>query len=201
MKQDDDIQKEATTKDGGSFLSRINDFFIKLMDKYTKGRYSTPEEKSFFDDDKNLYSFDDKGNVVLTQEYQRKIDELQEYVRNNSVDEFLVNVHSQGSEDFGSAYSEDELTILKNGLDYISTQQKLFAEISAAKKSAMKKSIPFNLDDYLKKKVEQEGGNYEDAKENIKQYVIEHINEISEECPEFVDFLGLSIDEVNSNKE
>ena len=78
MKQDDDIQKEATTKDGGSFLSRINDFFIKLMDKYTKGRYSTPEEKSFFDDDKNLYSFDDKGNVVLTQEYQRKIDELQE---------------------------------------------------------------------------------------------------------------------------
>ena len=65
----------------------------------------------------------------------------------------------------------------------------------------MKKSIPFNLDDYLKKKVEQEGGNYEDAKENIKQYVIEHINEISEECPEFVDFLGLSIDEVNSNKE
>ena len=76
MKQEDDIQKEVTTKDDGSFLSRVTIFFSKLMERFTNGKYSTPEEKAFFGDENNLY--DEEGN--LTPEYQKRIKEYEDLI-------------------------------------------------------------------------------------------------------------------------
>ena len=92
--------QETTDENENTFLSKIADFFIKLMEKYTKGKYSTPEEQAFFADESNLY--DEKGNI--TPEYQKKINEYEEYCRNNSADDFLVEIHSKDSEEFGAAY-------------------------------------------------------------------------------------------------
>lgn len=197
MEQENKKLQEMTEEKEDSFLSRVTEFFIKLLDKYTKGKYSTPEEQAFFEDEKNLY--DERGNI--TPEYQKRMDELEEYVRNNSVDNFLEKIHSEDSEDFGPAYNENEMAILNSGLEFISQQHKTVAEIIAAKKSAKRKGIPFDFDEYLRKKVEQEGDDFEEAKDNIREYVKEHVDEVGIECPEFVDYLGVVIDKLNEKKE
>lgn len=197
MEQENKKLLEMTKEEEISFMSRITEFFVKLMDKFTKGKYSTPEEQEFFSDEKNLYNEDGS----FTEEYQRRIDELEEYVRHNSVDDFLVEVHSKDSEEFGPAYNENEVAILKSGLGYISKQQEIVAEIIAAKKMAKRKGIPFDFDTYLKKRIEQEGDDFEEAKENIREYVKENIEEINEECPEFAEYLGIVIDKSNTIEE
>ena len=197
MEQENKKLQEMTKEEEISFLSRITEFFVKLMDKFTKGKYSTQEEQEFFSDEKNLYNEDGS----FTEEYQRRIDELEEYVRHNSVDGFLVEVHSKDSEEFGPAYNENEVAILKSGLGFISEQQKIVAEIIAAKKMAKRKGIPFDFDSYLRKKIEQEGGDFEEAKENIREYVKENIEEINEECPEFAEYLGIVIEKSNTTEE
>ena len=190
MKQEEDNKKRNDKEDDGSFLSKVMDFFIKLMDKFTDGKYSTKEEQDFFADEKNLY--DEKGDI--TPEYQRRFVEFEEMIRNKNVDEFLHEIHSTDSEEFGPAYNETEMTILKSALDYVTSQQQIVYEIIEAKKSAMRKKIPFDFDFFIKKRVEQEGCDVEEAIENLREYVKEHIEEIANECPELIEYLNLQID-------
>lgn len=202
MEQENKKLQEQKEEDDDSFWSKITELFVKLLDKYTKGKYTTKEERAFFEDENNLYQYNEKtGLNELTPEYQKKVDELEEYIRNNSVDTFIEEIHSHDSDDYGPAYNENEMAILNSGLEFISQQHKIVAEIIAAKKSAKRKGIPFDFDEYLRKKVEQEGGNFEEAKDNIREYMKEHVDEVSIECPEFVDYLGVVIDKLNEKKE
>lgn len=137
--------QEKKVESPDSFITRVTDFFIKLMDKFTKGKYKTPEEQAFFADEKNLY--DENGQ--LTPEYQKKIDEFEEYVRDNSVDDFLKETHSVDSEDFGPAYTEDEKTILNQSNAFIADQVEIQKEIEKARMEAIRSKREFDFDKWF----------------------------------------------------
>lgn len=183
MKQEDDIQKEVTLRDDSSFLSRVTDFFSKLMDKFTNGKYSTPEEKSFFGDENNLY--DEDGN--LTPEYQKRIKDYEDLIKSKNVDEFLHEVHSEDSEEFGPAYNDNELAILSNSNDFISEKEIIERDLDKSKKESADNDEPFDLDawldDYVLKNNLCENG--DKAREIIKDMILDELEAVKKEMEEY----------------
>lgn len=183
MKQEDDIQKEVTTKDDGSFLSRVTVFFSKLMERFTNGKYSTPEEKAFFGDENNLY--DEEGN--LTPEYQKRIKEYEDFIKSKNVDDFLRGVHSEDSEEFGPAYNDNELAILSSSNDFISEKEIIERDLDKLKKECADNDEPFDLDawldDYVTKNNLCENG--DKAREIIKDMILDELEAVKKEMDEY----------------
>lgn len=182
MKQEEDNKKKNEKEDDGTFLSKVMDFFIKLMDKFTDGKYSTKEEQEFFADEKNLY--DENGDI--TPEYQRRIDEFEEQLRNKNVDDFLHEIHSTDSEEFGPAYNETEMAILENSNEYISSQEQIAEDLENSKIESAEKDNYFDLDAWLDEYVKEQGicENGDKAREIIKKMILDELEIVDRELDE-----------------
>lgn len=144
------LSQETTEKREKSFLSRVTEYFLKLMDKFTQGKYATPEEHAFFADEENLY--DENGKP--TEAYLKKIKEYEDHVKSHDVNEFISDVHCQDSKEFGTAYNETEMAIIENANAFIDNQKRIEKDLEAAKDIAASKEVTFDVDvwllDYLK---------------------------------------------------
>lgn len=166
---------EEDLENSDSFITKVTDFFIKLMDKFTKGKYNTLEEQAFFADEKNLY--DEKGNI--TPEYQKKIEEFEDYVRKNSVDDFLLDVHSKDSKEFGLAYDEGEKMILKQSNAFIADQVEIQKEIEKARMDSINNERTFDFDKWFDDYSLSHNLNDEERKK-AKEYILDTIGELQD---------------------
>ena len=182
MEQENKKLQKTAEENEDSFLSRVINFFQKLMVKFTKGKYSTPEEQAFFSDEKNLY--DENGR--LTPQYQKKIKEYEEYVKSQDVDEFLHEVHSKDSEEFGPAYDENEMAIMESAIGFISNQDEIEKDIEKSKDEAEWNDKPFDLDVWLANYVKEQGicENVNEVMEIIKDMILDELEKLEKEIKE-----------------
>lgn len=179
MEQENKKLQETAEEIEDSFLSRVINFFQKLMVKFTKGKYSTPEEQAFFSDEKNLY--DENGR--LTPQYQKKIKEYEEYVKSQNVDEFLHEVHSKDSEEFGPAYDENEMAIMDNSNAFISEQEQIEKDLEESKDFAARKRESFDLDAWLLDYLKQYGicDDVDEAYGKIRDMILDELEKLDKE--------------------
>lgn len=179
MEQENKKLQGTTEENEDSLLSRVINFFQKLMVKFTKGKYSTPEEQAFFSDEKNLY--DENGK--LTPQYQEKIKEYEEYVKSLDLDEFLHEVHSKDSEEFGPAYNENEMAIMDNSNAFISDQEQIEKDLEESKDSAARKGETFDLDAWLLDYLKQHGicDDIDEAYGKMRDMVLDELEKLDKE--------------------
>lgn len=197
MKQEEDNKKQNDKEEDSTFLSKVMDFFIKLMDKFTDGKYSTKEEQEFFADEKNLY--DENGDI--TPEYQRKIDEFEEQVNAKSADDFLQEVHEKDSEELGEAYDESEKTILSSACDFITNQLDIVKALEEAKAEAIRNGRPFDFDNWMMEYIKLNNPTNEEIT-IAQKFFIESIEELDLDKNEAeVEAYQITIDESLNQKE
>lgn len=214
MEQEIKKQQEQVVENNESFFSKVFGYFTKLMSRFTKGKYSTPEEKAFFSDEKNLY--DENGKI--TPQYQKKIKEFEDYVRNQNVDEFLREVHCKDTEDFGPAYNDNEMSIMQSAIAFIDDQVLIEEELERTKDNASLNDEDFDLDDWLKEYLKKQ--HFTDdislVYDKIREMVLDELEEVKKEINEIEEddvyqimqkkinikeIFQKTVDEVNNQKE
>lgn len=179
MNQEEITKQDVVEESEKTFLSKVSEFFIKLLEKFSKGRYSTPEEQAFFADEKNLY--DENGR--LTEAYQKKIKEYEEYVKKQDTDQFLHEIHSQNSEEFGTAYNETEMAILDNASAFISDQEKIVRDLEQSKDATEHNDTPFDLDAWLAGYLKKQGicDDINFAYEKIRDIILDELEMVDKD--------------------
>lgn len=181
---------EFEKNEDNSFIVKVVRTFQKLMDKYTSGKYSTKEEEEFFSDEANLY--DEKGR--LTPEYKQKIKEFEQYVESHDVDTFLKEVHSEDSQEFGTAYDKVEMDVLSAATAFIDDNETILNEIRKARKDAMRSDQKYDFDKWFEMYA-LEKGLKPDEIEVAKAHVLSEIEDVLED-EEVKEILTKNIDEI-----
>lgn len=141
-----EFENNQQNQEVSPFVEGVIKWFQNLMEKYTRGKYSSEEQKAFFSDDLNLY--DSKGKP--TPEYKEKIKEFETYIGENDVNKFLYETHSVDSVEFGKAYNPAELHILINACSFIDDQTQIVLLLKKAKQTAFLKKTKFDFDEWFK---------------------------------------------------
>lgn len=78
-----------------SFAQKVISKVRTILNKYMDGFAGYKELQDFMSDDNNLY----KSDGTLTEEYKKKIAEVEEYIKSNSVDDTIFTVIGKSEED------------------------------------------------------------------------------------------------------
>ena len=124
-----EIDNNLQHQEVSPFIEGVIKWFQNLMDKYTRGKYSSEEETRFFSDESNLY--DENGD--LKPEYEKRIEEYEHYIVKNDVNKFLKDTHSVDTDEFGNAYDEYEKQMLDSACSFIDDQEDIVRMLQVEK--------------------------------------------------------------------
>lgn len=125
------------------------DYFLSLLDRFMGKKPKYEEDKTFFEDDKNLY--DEEGE--LTPAYQRKIKEYEEYLKENSMNDFLKGEMNQ---------DETDRMVMDALCDYSDRRRVLMADYEQTRK---KEGRDFDPDTWVEEKIHTYGKTEQEKEE------------------------------------
>lgn len=179
-----EIDNNQQHQEVSPFMEGVIKWFQKLMDKYTRGKYSSEEEIRFFSDESNLY--DENGD--LKPEYEKKIEEYEQYIVENDVNKFLNDTHSVDSEEFGDAYDEYEKQMLHSACSFIDDQEDIVRMLQVEKNKVFFEGKEFDFDQWFEEYAKLHNISSEEI-EKAKQNFAEQIDEILKEDEELRQFI------------
>lgn len=179
----EEIDNNQQYQEVSPFMKGVIKWFQNLMDKYTRGKYSS-EEAGFFSDESNLY--DENGD--LKPEYEKKIEEYERYIVENDVNKFLNDTHSVDSDEFGGAYDEYEKQMLHSACSFIDDQDDIVRMLQVEKDKVFFEGKEFDFDQWFEEYAKLHNISSEDIN-RAKQDFVEQIDEILKEDKELRQFV------------
>mgnify|MGYP003288506184 CR=1 FL=1 len=132
-----------------SFAEKVIAKVRSILDKYMEGFQGYDELKDFMDNEENLYGPDGKP----TEEYKKKITEVENYVVNNSIDNAIKDSCAQSEEDHG---------ILDGIIEFIDKRKEVIFKYSQSEKEL---GEDFNAESFINKLINDSPS--EDEKKQI----------------------------------
>lgn len=132
-----------------SFAEKVIAKVRSILDKYMEGFQGYNELKDFMDNEENLYGPDGKP----TEEYKKKIAEVENYVVNNSIDKAIKD---------SCAQSEEDHEILDGIIEFIDRRKEVIFKYSQSEKEL---GEDFNAESFINKLINDSPS--EDEKKQI----------------------------------
>ena len=132
-----------------SFAEKVIAKVRSILDKYLEGFQGYNELKEFMENEDNLYGPDGKP----TEEYKKKIAEVEKYVVNNSIDKAIKDTCAQ---------SEEDHEVLDGIIEFIDRRKEVIFNYSQSEKEL---GEDFNAESFIKKLINDSSS--EDEKKQI----------------------------------
>lgn len=167
---------EDNEKEHESIIDKILDCMERTFNKFFEKMPSGKKEEldTFMSNDKNLYNEDGS----LTEEYKRKIKEMENYCKENSIDKIL----------YDECKDDKDRTAIKSIIEFSNMRKDLMTKYEEAEK---KDGINFNPIYWAKQQLKESASNedYEEKMENLHYVLEEEIIDILDDDEELLNHI------------
>ena len=144
--------KENEMERNISFAERVISKVRNILDKYMEGFAGYDELKKFMDDDNNLYD----SNGLPTEEYQKKIAEVEEYVKKTSIDSTISSMIS---------HDEIDAEVVKGILEFVDRRKEVIRKYTDEENLY---GEDFNAENFLNNMLDKYAENQEERKQILE---------------------------------
>ena len=141
--------KENEMERNISFAERVISKVRNILDKYMEGFAGYDELKKFMDDDNNLYD----SNGLPTEEYKKKIAEVEEYVKKTSIDSTISSMTS---------HDETDAEVIKGILEFVDRRKEVIRKYTDEENLY---GEDFNAENFLNNMLDKYAENQEERKQ------------------------------------
>ena len=144
--------KENEMERNISCAERVISKVRNILDKYMEGFAGYDELKKFMDDDNNLYD----SNGLPTEEYKKKIAEVEEYVKKTSIDSTISSMTS---------HDETDAEVIKGILEFVDRRKEVIRKYTDEENLY---GEDFNAENFLNNMLDKYAENQEERKQILE---------------------------------